>query len=164
MNRIYADILVDGRRFDEAIEQYKKTLELDPTFPTSQFFLGRAYEGKGMYDEAVEHYSASAKLTNVPEPVLNKMNDAYAKSGWQAYLQTSLDNLVLEAQQRRFPAFVVASFYARLGRKDEAIEWLEKGFEERDFRMTTLSVSFEFDSLGSDPRFKDLMRRMGLPE
>lgn len=59
---------------------------------------------------------------------------------------------------------MLATFYARLGRTDEAIQYLEKGFEERDFRMTTLSVGFEFDSLRSDPRFKELMRRMGLPE
>ena len=52
-----------------------------------------------------------------------------------------------------------------LGRKnDEAIAWLEKGYEERDFRMTMLSVSFEFDGLRSDPRFKELVRRVGLPE
>ena len=164
INRIYADILADARRFDEAIEQYKKTIELDPNFPTSQYFLARAYEAKGMYDHAIEHYSASATLTNVPEPVMKKMKEAYAKSGWQGYLQTSVEQLVLQPQQRRFPPFVIATFYARLGRKDEAIYWLEKGFEERDFRMTTLSVSFEFDNLRSDPRFKELIRRMGLPE
>jgi hypothetical protein len=55
-------------------------------------------------------------------------------------------------------------FYAKAGRNDEAIQWLEKGYEERDGRMIVISVSFEFDGLRSDPRFKELMRRMGLPE
>ncbi len=60
INRIYADILLDARRFDEAIEQYKKTIELEPNFPNTHFFLGRAYEAKGMYDQAVSEYNKSA--------------------------------------------------------------------------------------------------------
>ena len=61
-------------------------------------------------------------------------------------------------------SFVIATFYARLGRKDEAIQWLEKGFEERDGLMTVIGVAWELDNLRSDERFKQLMRRMGLPE
>ena len=69
---------------------------------------------------------------------------------------------MIEAQS--VPPFVVASVYARLDRKDEAIAWLEKGYEERDSRMPLIGVAFEFDSLRSDPRFRDLVRRIGLPE
>jgi hypothetical protein len=58
----------------------------------------------------------------------------------------------------------MATFYARVGQNDEAIKLLEKAYEERDFRLTTITVSFEFDGLRSDPRFKDLVRRVGLPE
>ena len=60
--------------------------------------------------------------------------------------------------------FMVATIYAKLDSDDEALTWLEKGYEERDFRMTLISVAFEFDRLRSDPRFKDLVRRIGLPE
>jgi hypothetical protein len=59
---------------------------------------------------------------------------------------------------------VVASYYARLGDKEQTLARLQKGYEERDFRMTLLSVAFEFDYLRSDPRFKELLRRIGLPE
>jgi eukaryotic-like serine/threonine-protein kinase len=164
MNRIYADILVDGRKYDEAIRQYQKAIDLDPNFPTSHYFLGRAYEAKGMYDEAVKSYTRSAELGTVLKDVLVKTNDVYKKSGWKAYVQFNLDQLVVNAPQRRFPAFVIATFYAKLGRDDEALRWLEKGYEERDFRMTLVSVAFEFDRLRSDPRFRELVRRMGLPE
>jgi hypothetical protein len=58
----------------------------------------------------------------------------------------------------------MAGYYVRLGRKEEAIASLQKGYEERDFRMTMLAVDFGFDSLRSDPRFKDLLRKMKLPE
>jgi len=164
MNRIYADILVDGRKYDEAIRQYQKAIDLDPNFPTTHYFLGRAYEAKGMYDDAVKSYTRSSELGTVLKDVLVKTNDVYKKSGWKAYVQFNLDQLVVNAPQRRFPPFVVATFYAKLGRDDEALTWLEKGYEERDFRMTLISVAFEFDRLRSDPRFRELVRRMGLPE
>jgi len=164
MNRIYEDILVDGRKYDEAIRQYQKAIDLDPNFPSSHYFLGRAYEAKGMYDDAVKSYTRSAELGTVLKDVLVKTNDIYKRSGWKAYLQFNLDQLVINAPQRRFPAFVIATFYAKLGRDDEALRWLEKGYEERDFRMTLVSVAFEFDRLRSDPRFRELVRRMGLPE
>jgi len=164
MNRIYADILVDGRKYDEAIRQYQKAIDLDPNFPASHYFLGRAYEAKGMYDNAVKSYTRSSELGTVLKDVLVKTNDVYKKSGWKAYVQFNLDQLVVNAPQRRFPPFMIATFYAKLGRDNEALIWLEKGYEERDFRMTLLSVAFEFDRLRSDPRFRELVRRMGLPE
>ncbi|HSE17502.1 MAG TPA: protein kinase [Pyrinomonadaceae bacterium] len=164
MNRIYADILVDGRKYDEAIRQYQVVIDLDPNFPTAHYFLGRAYEAKGMYDDAVKSYTRSSELGTVLKDVLVKTNDVYKKSGWKAYVQYNLDQLVVNTPQRRFPPFMIATFYARLGRDDEALTWLEKGYEERDFRMTLLSVAFEFDRLRSDPRFRELVRRMGLPE
>jgi len=164
MHRIYGDILVDGRRYDEAIRQYQIAIDLDPNFTTSHYFLGRAYEAKGMYDDAVRSYTRASELGSVLKDVLVKTNDVYKKSGWKAYVQFNLEQLVENSPQRRYPAFMIATFYARLGRDDEALQWLEKGYEERDGRMTVLSVAFEFDRLRSDPRFKDLVRRIGLPE
>jgi tetratricopeptide (TPR) repeat protein len=164
MNRIYGDILVDARKFDEAIQQYHKTIELDPNFPTTHYFLGRAYEAKHMYDQAVEQYSKTSAMNGIKPEAVKRMTETYEKSGWKAYVQMNLDQLVTQSSRQQIPAFVVASFYARLDRKDEAVMWLEKCYEERDFRMTIISVSFEFDSLRDDPRFKELVRRIGLPE
>ena len=164
MHRIYGDVLLDGRRLDEAIQQYKKTIEMDPNFPTAHYFLGRAYEAKGLHDEAVREYTTAAELGWVTKDVIAKTREVYEKSGWNAYLQYSLDNVVLESRASQFPPFMVAMYYGRLGRTDEAISWLEKGYEERDFRMTLLSVAFELDGLRSDPRFGELVRRMNLPE
>jgi tetratricopeptide (TPR) repeat protein len=75
INRIYADFLMDARRYDDAIEQYRKTLDLDPNFPTTHFFLGRAYEAKGMYDEAVHEYSESAKYGLLGSDAIAKLRD-----------------------------------------------------------------------------------------
>jgi len=164
INRTYGDALTDGGKLDEAIQQYHKTLELDPNFPTGHYFLGRAYEAKGSYDEAVKEYAASSQLDPVLAGTMDKASDVYRKSGWKAYVQYTLEQLVEKSPNRKFPAFVIASFCVKADRKDEAIQWLEKGYEERDFRMTKLSRAFEFDSLRSDPRFKELLRRIGLPE
>lgn len=164
MNRIYGDILVDGRRYDEAIAQYQKTLDLDPNFPTAHYFLGRAYEFKGMYDQAVAEYTKSQGVSIIPPEEIQKLKDVYARSGWKAYMQMSIDMLMPASQRTLFPPFVIATFYARLGNNDETMKWLEKGYEERDFRMTLLSVSPDFDGVRSDPRFRELVRRMGLPE
>ena len=163
MNRIYADILMDMRRYDEAMQQYRKTLELDPNFPTTLYFLGRAFEAKGMYDQAVAHYDMGGQRSGLPAEILAEANQAYAKSGWKAYLEKSLEQILAKPSNRRFPPFVVATYYARLGRKDEAFAWLQRGYEERDFRMRHVGVSFEFDSLRSDPRFAEFLRRLELP-
>jgi eukaryotic-like serine/threonine-protein kinase len=164
MNRIYGDVLVDARRYDEAIAQYQKTLDLDPNFPTAHYFLGRAYEFKGMYDQAVAEYTKSQGISIIPPEQIQKLKDVYARSGWKAYMQMSIDLLLPDSQRTLFPPFAIATFYARLGNADETMKWLEKGYEERDFRMTLLSVSEEFDGVRSDPRFRELVRRMGLPE
>jgi len=163
MNRIYADILLDARRYDEAIEQYRKTIELDPSAMLPHYFLGRALEGKGNRDEAVREYGESAKLNGVAPETVEKVNDVYAKSGWKPYLEAGLKEVVFGARSRT-PPFVVAGYYARLGDKEQSLSWLQRSYEQRDFRLTLLSVAFEFDQMRSDPRFKELVRRIGLPE
>jgi hypothetical protein len=92
------------------------------------------------------------------------MKGIYAKAGWKAFVQANLDRVVAQANKGQFSPFVVATFYAKLGQKEEALAWLEKGYEERDFRMTLISVDYEFDVLRSDPRFVALLHRLGLPE
>ena len=159
-----ADIFLAGRRYDEAIKQYQKAIELDPNLHLTHYFLGRAYEAKGMYDQAVEEYLKSSALGGMPPETVKKVKEVYTKSGWKPYVQLNLDQQLSQSNRRPLPPFVIAGFYARLDRKDEAIKWLEKGYEERDFRIRLLNVAFEYDSLRSDPKFKELVRRMGLPE
>jgi hypothetical protein len=109
-------------------------------------------------------YALSAGPSGAASKEVQARNEAYKKSGWKASVQTALDQLVVNSPEPRLPPFVIASFYARLDKRDETLAWLEKGYEERDFRMTLLSTSFEFDKFRSDPKFKELVRRIGLPE
>ena len=164
INKIYGDILVDARRFDEAIEQYKKTLELDPNFSTTYYFLARAYEAKGDYDHAIEQYTAFARLGQVSSDVISRTVDIYKKSGWKAYLHATATEMEKLAEKKHFPAFVIATFYARIGDNDAAMQWLDQCYEDRDFRMMMIAISFEFDGIRSDPRFVALIKKLGLPE
>jgi eukaryotic-like serine/threonine-protein kinase len=163
INRIYADILLDARRYDEAISQYRKTIELEPGSMLPHYFLARAFEGKGNYEGAVREYGEAAKLNGVAPETVAKVNDVYAKSGWKPYLQAGLKEVVF-ASGRTTPPFAVATYYARLGDKEQTFSWLQQSYDQRDFRLTLLSVAFEFDEMRSDPRFKELVRRIGLPE
>ncbi|HKR23593.1 MAG TPA: protein kinase, partial [Pyrinomonadaceae bacterium] len=164
MNRIYADIFMDQRRFDEAIEQYRKTQELDPNFPTTLFFLARAYEAKGMYDQAVAQYAIAGKLVGWPPESLAEADQAYAKSGWKGYVQKTLEQIQALPPNRQFPPFMIATYYARLGKKEETLSWLERAYDERDFRLRHLGVMFEFDGMRSDPQFVEIVRKVGLPQ
>ena len=116
-----------------------------------------------VYDQAVEAYMKAGAINQVPEQTMKEMSEIYKKSGWKTYVQANLDR-VMAAPGGPPPPYVVSSFYVRLGQNDEAIKWLERAYEERDFRMIMITVSFEFDGLRSDPRFRDLVRRVGLPE
>jgi serine/threonine-protein kinase len=164
INKIYADILVDARKFDDGIEQYKKTMELDKNFPTTHYFMARAYEAKGDYDNALDEYSTFARIGQVPLEAITKTNEIYKKHGWKAFLQASAADMEKQAQQGHVPAFVMSTFYARCGDSDNAMRWLDKAYEDRDFRLMLISASYEFDSLRSDPRFVALIKKVGLPE
>jgi len=161
MNRIYADTLLYARRYDEAIDQYKKTLQLEPVVLT-HFFLARAYEAKKMYPEAAAEYTKAAQTGDAGNFTPKEVD--FQKLGWKAFNQEALNKFLAASQKEYVPPFVIAAFSAKLGQNDEAMAWLEKGYQERDYRMTLIQNTFEFDGLRDDPRFKDLVKRIGLPE
>ena len=163
INRVYGDLLLNARRYDEAISQCGKTLEMDPNFPTTHGCLGRAYGEKRMYDQAFAEFMEYSHVSLSPEE-LASIKEAYDRSGWNAFLQARLTFLLGRSKKRYVTAFAVAALYARLNQKDEAFAWLENAYQERDYQMTGLKVMFEFDSLRADPRFADLLRRVGLPQ
>ena len=90
------------------------------------------------------------------------MKEAYTKSGWNGFQEILLTDLLERSKKDYVRSFTIASLYARLGQKDEAFAWLEKAYQDRDYQMTELNVRPEMDSLRPDPRFADLVRRVGL--
>jgi TolB-like protein/Flp pilus assembly protein TadD len=157
-----AQWFVHDGQYDRAIEQYLKSVELGPTIYTTHFFLAEAYERKGMYEEAIAAMKRSAELSgdNVPSSGLAGI---YASSGKRAEAQSILEQAENHPMANRV-AFWIAAAYATLGRKDDALRWLERAYEAREFIMPWLSFYWRFDPLRSDARFTDLVRRMGLPQ
>ncbi len=117
-----------------------------------------------MYDEAVKEYLESAKYGLLGSDAIAKLTETYPKSGWRAYVQANINMLENSMRKEQLPAFVMAGFYARIDQKQKALDYLEKAYDDRDFRILLIGVSFEFDGLRSEPRFIDLVKRLGLPQ
>jgi len=155
-----------ARDYDQAIEQFHKTLELDQNFPPVQQFLPAAYEQKEMNGEAIAGFKKAIPLVGGGEWSLTRsgLGHIYAVLGKKSEALEVLDELRHHSAQEYVPATSVALVYTGLGDKDQAFVWLEKAYEERSFQLQWLKVEPRWDSLRSDPRFADLMRRIGLPD
>jgi adenylate cyclase len=147
-----------ARRYDEAIEQDRTTLEIDPNYVRSIYQIGLSYEQKGMFEKAFEQYLKRAALEGGTAEIM-ALKEAYAVSGVRGYYRKRLDLEMAKAQQN---AYNVAALYARLGDQERAFEWLQRAVEERSNELVYLKVSPAFDNMRSDPRFVELMERVGL--
>jgi serine/threonine-protein kinase len=155
-----------ARDYDRAIQQFQKTLELDPNFPLVHWALPAAYEQKGMYDQAIVGFKKGVALRGGTEWSfsMSGLGHVYGVSGKKAEARAVLDELMQTSRQQYVPADSIALVYAGLGEKDQAFTWLEKAYEEHAFKMAWLKVDPQWDSLRSDPRFADLVRRVGLSQ
>lgn len=153
-----------GRQYDSAIEWYKKALELDSNFVLPHNDLGNAYHQKGMYAEAVAEFLKQRSLTGGQPETNALLKQAYATGGIKGYWQKDLELSNEQLKQGRVSGWRMARIYTELGDKDQAFAWLERAYEERNNLMIFLKVAPFFESLHSDSRFADLLRRIGLPQ
>jgi TolB-like protein/DNA-binding winged helix-turn-helix (wHTH) protein/Tfp pilus assembly protein PilF len=156
------DHFVVSREFDMAIVEYRLVLEMDPNFIYAHRGLASAYEGKGMKKESISEWEQEAILAGAPN-LAEAIKIAYARGGYKSALKVLLTN----DQNRRSGGTYVsfsrtARMYAALGEKDLAMRALQNAFAERE-PMAWLNVEPEWDPIRSDPRFQDLVRRVGLP-
>ncbi len=153
-----------ARDYDRAIQQFQKTLELDPNFPPVYAYLPAAYEQKGMYQEALAGYKKGQTLRGGTEWSLAMagLGHLYAKAGKKGEARAVLEELQQLSRQEYVPSDSMALICAGLREKDQAFAWLEKAYDERSFRMAWLKVEPRWDSLRSDSRFTQLLRHMGL--
>jgi TolB-like protein/DNA-binding winged helix-turn-helix (wHTH) protein len=147
-----------ARRYDEAILESRKTLEIDPSRAWSRVFLALSYEQKGMYPEAIqEQERVQPYFGGAPTVGLAHL---YALTGRTTEARRILKELEKEGSDADW--FLIAGGYAALGDKERAFNCLEKAYEKRDFFLSPLAVDPWMDPLRSDPRFYDLLHRMGL--
>ena len=125
-------------------------------------YLGQVYIQKRMYREAVEELQKAITLAEQNPEVIAVLGYAYAAAGDRQQAEKVIAELTELSKRRYVPSFSVAGIYAELGRKDEAFAWLEKAYRERSPTLVDLKVDPTLDALRSDPRYVELLRRVGL--
>jgi len=152
-----------ARKFDRAIEQAHDTLEMDANFAISYAVLGEVYLSKGMYREGLSELEKYSALSRSGAASLALLGYSHARLGERKESLQVIEALKAASKQSFVPALFVALVYAGLEDKDQAFTWLEKAYEERFNRLAYLKVEALWDPLRSDPRFADLLRRVGIP-
>jgi TolB-like protein/Flp pilus assembly protein TadD len=156
-----------ARDYDQAIKQLQATLELDHNFRPAQAHLAAAYEQKGMYDEAIAGFKKAISMqggTGGNEILLPSLGHVYAVSGKKNEALKVLDELKQRSAKEFVPATSFAFVYAGLGEKNQAFAALGQAYQDHLFQIQWLKVEPRWDSLRSDPRFAELIHRMGLPQ
>jgi len=152
------------RKDDQAIAEFRKTLELDPNFWVAHWTLGRAFEQKAMFAEAIAEIQKAIDFSGGSPLALAALGHTYAVWGRRAEAERVLNELKESSKQGYISPYSIAAIHAALGEKDQAFIWLEKAYEERSGWLIWLRAEPISDPLRSDPRFQDLLRRVGLPQ
>jgi TolB-like protein/DNA-binding winged helix-turn-helix (wHTH) protein/Flp pilus assembly protein TadD len=156
-----AELLVLAHSYDESIRQSRKTIEMDPNFALAHNQLGQAYFQKQMYEPAIAELEKSVQLSGGSPACIANLARAYAASGRRSEAEMLLSDLKKRSSPSASLASQIAIVYAALGDRDQAMNWLEKGYEERFNPGVLLRPGL--DPLRSDPRFQNLLHRVGLP-
>ena len=157
-------VFILARRYDLARERAQELLEIAPNWVWVHFDMAQIYEQQGQLEEAAQESLKADELFGTDPKRLAQLKEAIAKSGARGYWRRTLENYRESAKSHYVPPVLVAQTCVRVGDKECAFAWLEKGFEQRDDLMIHLKVEPVFDNLHSDPRFQDLVRRVGIPE
>jgi len=167
------DLIVSGHQpwhyyyahdFGRVIELCHDKLASDPQAFWVHFELGRAYEQKRMFKEAISELTTAATLQKDMTFAIAALGHAFAVSGQSEKAQQLLSNLKKLSNQRYVSSADIAMIYVGLGDNDHAFAWLQKAFLERSWYLVLLRVDPRLDSLRSDPRFQELVSRVGLPQ
>jgi TolB-like protein/DNA-binding winged helix-turn-helix (wHTH) protein/Tfp pilus assembly protein PilF len=147
------------------LEASKRGVASNPNEWVEHQFLGIGYEGTGKLPEAISEYQKAVELSNGNQSAKASLAHAFAAIGDRANVEKILRDLQHESKNRYVSPYILATVYAGLGEKDKAFQYLEKAFDVRSLDLSSnLKADLRIDNLRSDPRFKDLARRVGLPQ
>ncbi|HKV82008.1 MAG TPA: tetratricopeptide repeat protein [Candidatus Sulfotelmatobacter sp.] len=165
INNALAGRLLAGGHYDEALRQAQETLELDGHFAPAHQSLGWVYLHTGRQDEAIREFQNALKLAGTDDTDLQlDLGFAYAVSGKRDEARRILARMEKLHEQGIVPSGSIAILHGALGESNDAFAWLEKAYEERDPQLTYIKAGRRFEPLRKDPRFKQLVRRVGLPD
>ncbi|MCI0416415.1 protein kinase [bacterium] len=152
-----------ARQYDKAIEQFRYTLLLDPTFFRASTDIAMAYVQKSMFEEAVVEIEKRSIESELTSWILSSVGYTYAMAGRIQEAEKMIEELKDSNRLPYVSYYAVAVVYVGLRRDEEALDWMERAFEEREDAMTSIKVNPRLDPLRSNPRFKKLVEHMALP-
>ena len=156
------DRLNEARRYEDAAKQCRKTLDLDPNFGLAYLCIGTSYVNEGHFQEGIPELQKGIELLPGSPYFMGQLGIAYALSGDRARAREVLSKLK-NPSQPHLPNYSIAMVYAGLADKEQTIFWLKKGYEERNEDMIYMNIEPVLDPIRPDPRFQDLIRRVGFP-
>ena len=155
-------VLYFAREYDKSIEQCRSALELDPNSAGVYDCMGSSYLAEGMYEQAIAGFQKASNLSNNDPVRLTGLGEAYALAERKSDARRVLEQLRQLSRHAYLPPYFFARIYGALGENDEAFSWLENAFGEHDVYLAWLKVDAAIDPLRNDPRFPELLRRVGL--
>jgi tetratricopeptide (TPR) repeat protein len=152
-------------RHDDAIEALENTLLMDPNFVRTYDMLGSIYLLNSEYEKALHEFDKALQLSKEENPfILSNMGIAHAKSGNKLKAKKILEDLLELSRENSFDPYCMAPLYLGLNQIDEAFEWLEKAYKGRSDSLVHLKTDPLLEDLRPDPRFSDLLKKIGLEE
>ena len=152
-----------ARRYDDALEQFLQTVELDPNYPVTHWFLGLLYRATGPYDLAITEGEKGVNFSGGSPVIRAALAHSYGKAGRTKEALQILDDLAKLAERKYVASHFFAGIHIGLGENNRALEYLEKSYEEHSHWLIYLHMDPSMDDLRNDPRFQDLVKRVGLP-
>ena len=149
-----------ARRYDEAITQLRSVLQASPKFPLAHLWLGRAYEQKGMYPEAITEFEQAGTALKDWPVIIAAAGHAYGRWGHKSEATVALHRMNELTKEEYVTPYGVALIFAGLNDKEQAMKWLQNAYEDRSHWLVWLNLDPRFDNVRSDPRFQELLQRM----
>ncbi len=165
VTRVMGGNLADSGQYDQGIAICKQLAKENPTLPIGHDCLVYAYWGKRMYPQVVEEWKIEGQITHNPYDInfADALEKGFRSSGWRGAMTAAAAVFEERRKISYTPPFMIARFYADAGDKDLAFQWLDLAFREHDGTLLDLNISPGLDNIRSDPRFAELVRKVGLP-
>ena len=159
-------IQIIARRYDEAISECKKAANEDPTFAQAHWTLALAYWAKHIYPQVIGEWKVYGEFSGDRRDAdfASALEQGFRSGGWKGALTKGIETRKGQRNNGYISAYQIALLYADLGDKDQAFRWLNIAYSERDPFLEGLKTDFQLDPIHSDPRFAELVRRVGLPQ
>lgn len=166
ISRVIGSVRVSARQFDEAISVCQQLANENPTFATAHDCLAYAYWGKQMYPQVIEEWKVYGQLSGNPDwaEFAAALEQGFRSGGWKGALAHAVQVLQAQRKTHYYSPYLIARLFADLGDKEQAFQWLDTAYREHDWLLIGLNTQFQLDPLRSDPRFAELVRKVGLPQ